>query len=144
MHLWRISNYADLDGIGGLKAAGRWHSKGRPIVYTSEHPAGALSEMLVHLDRADFPDNFQLLKIRVPDGLEFERARVPRTGWKSGVDTTRRIGDRWLITNKSLLLRVPSVIVPEAYNVLINPLHRDITKLKIIGKRMVPLDERLI
>ena len=51
MELWRISNYADLSGIGGLKAAGRWHSQGRRIVYLADHPSSALLEMLVHMDR---------------------------------------------------------------------------------------------
>jgi RES domain-containing protein len=54
MELWRISNYADLSGAGGLRAAGRWHSQGKRIVYLADHPSSALLEMLVHLDR-EFP-----------------------------------------------------------------------------------------
>jgi len=47
MELWRISNYADLSGAGGLQAAGRWHTRGKRIVYLADHPASALLEMLV-------------------------------------------------------------------------------------------------
>ena len=55
MELWRISNYADLSGIGGLRAAGRWHSQGRRIVYLADHESSALLEMLVHMDRDLMP-----------------------------------------------------------------------------------------
>jgi RES domain-containing protein len=66
MELWRISNYADLSGIGGVRAAGRWHSQGRRIVYLADHPSSALLEMLVHMDRDLIPSTYQLLRIVVP------------------------------------------------------------------------------
>jgi RES domain-containing protein len=72
MELWRISNYADLSGIGGLKAAGRWHSQGRQIVYLANHPASALLEMLVHMDRDLNPPTYQLLRVVVPSELTVE------------------------------------------------------------------------
>ena len=53
MKVWRISNHGDLSGRGGLRAAGRWHCAGRPIVYLAEHPASALLEVLVHFDIGD-------------------------------------------------------------------------------------------
>ena len=72
MVLWRISNFADLKGIGGLRAPGRWHFAGQPVVYLAEHPAGALLETLVHQEiggTADLPDTYQLLKVEVDDGI---------------------------------------------------------------------------
>ncbi|AVT78400.1 hypothetical protein RPPS3_43380 [Rhodopseudomonas palustris] len=58
MELWRISNYADLTGTGGLRASGRWHSRGRRIVYLADHPSSAVLEMLVHMDREFLPATY--------------------------------------------------------------------------------------
>src|SRR2546430_13738089 len=71
MILWRISNHTTLDGRGGLYASGRWHTEGRPIVYLSEKPPGALVEVLVHLelDPAHFPRSYRLLKAEAPEDL---------------------------------------------------------------------------
>src|SRR5260370_41555641 len=72
MVLWRISNFADLKGIGGLRAPGRWHFAGQPVVYLAEHPAGALLETLVHQEiggTADLPDTYRLLKVEVDDSV---------------------------------------------------------------------------
>lgn len=67
MELWRISNYADLSGAGGLQAAGRWHTRGKRIVYLADHPASALLEMLVHMDRELIPATYRLLRIVVSE-----------------------------------------------------------------------------
>lgn len=65
MNLWRISNYKDLKGLGGLKASGRWHNRGVPIVYLAETPALAMLEVLVHFDMTldEIPKHYQLLEI---------------------------------------------------------------------------------
>ena len=143
--LWRISNYADLGGYGGVRFAGRWHSKGRPIVYCAEHPAAALAEFLVHLDREDFPDTFRLLTIEIDESHTVEHLdldRLPR-GWRSDYSATRRIGDDWLARRSTLLLEVPSVLVPEAWNVLLNPASPEMAQVRITGDVRVPLDPRL-
>ncbi len=78
MRLWRISNYADLTGAGGLTSSARWHSRGTKIVYLADHPASALLERLVHLeiDPEDLPSAYQLLAIEVPDHLAVERVEA--------------------------------------------------------------------
>ena len=72
MRLWRISNHADLSGEGGRVVGGRWHSRGRPVVYLAEHPALALVENIVHLeiDPDDLPDTYQLIEVDLPDDVE--------------------------------------------------------------------------
>src|SRR5471030_2501529 len=114
MRIWRISNYADLSGIGGTLAPGRWHSKGRPILNAAEHPALALLEVLVHFDRSELPDSYQLLGIDIPDSAslaELTQLALPAR-WMQDELATRRIGDRWLGEGESLLLRAPSALVP--------------------------------
>ena len=67
MVLWRISRHRDLSGMGGLKAAGRWHYGGHAIVYLTDTPASALLEVCVHTSANDAPPEFTLLKVEGPD-----------------------------------------------------------------------------
>ncbi len=144
MRLWRISNHADLSGMGGVRFPARWHHKGRRILYAAEHPAGALAEFLAHLDLEDMPGSFQLLTLELPDDTPcpaVEAGQLPEN-WTVKVPATREIGSRWLMKGESLLLRVPSVLVPQAFNVLINPRHPDAAKLSLTDTQRVPLDSR--
>ena len=94
MELWRISNYVDLSGIGGLRAAGRWHSQGRRIVYLADHPSSALLEMLVHMDRDFIPPTHQLLRVAVPDDIKVETVGSELSqDWRSQTMVSREIGD---------------------------------------------------
>jgi len=146
MILWRVSNYASLDGGGGLHVAGRWHSRGRPIVYCTWNPATAMLETLVHLeiDAEDRPERVQILKIDGPDSLSKERigTRELPSGWMADWSITQRLGDEWLAGRRTLLLEVPCVLAPETWNVLVNPLHPEASQLKIVEVFQYPLDER--
>ncbi len=148
MFLWRISNYATLDGQGGLLASARWHTQGRPIVYLALSPAGALTEALVHLELEvnSLPQSYKLLKAQAPDQIALRALReadLP-SGWREDLTITRTIGDEWLASGATCLLQVPSVIVPETYNVLVNPLHPDGSKVKVLWHQEYPWDERLL
>jgi RES domain-containing protein len=144
---WRISNYASLDGAGGLYAGGRWHSKGRPVVYCTWNPATALLETLVHLeiDSEDRPERVQLLKIEGADSLSIERLKLTRLrpGWPTDWSLTQEIGDAWLASRRSLFLEVPCVLAPETWNLLVNPQHPESVQLKIAHVYEHPLDSRL-
>jgi RES domain-containing protein len=145
--LWRVSNYRTLDGIGGLLASGRWHSRGRPVVYCTWNPATALLETLVHMeiDSEDHPAQFQVLKIEGPDSLSMEKVdtiKLPRN-WKEETYRTQVIGDSWLAEGRSLLLDIPCVLVPETSNVLVNPAHSEARLLKIAAIYEHPFDPRL-
>jgi len=145
---WRISNHADLSGLGGLRAAGRWHSAGRPIVYLAEHPASALLEILVHLDIGDvsvLPTAYQLLEVTAagkPSALGLPANALDVT-WRCDPGVTRAIGDAWLASAQSALLRVPGALVPDVANYLFNPLHADASRLSIKSVARYPFDNRL-
>ncbi len=144
MFLWRISNYANLDGTGGLHVSGRWHSKGHPVHYCYTNPSTALLEVLVHMeiDAEDRPVNFQVLKIYAPNTITRRRnkpADLPY-GWRTNLHSTQSIGNKWLGECRSLLPEVPGILVPETTNVLINPLHPSITHLKIAKVYHHPFD----
>lgn len=142
MLLWRISDYADLSGRGGLLAAGRWNSIGRPVVYAAENSAGALNELLVHMDRRFLAPGFRLITIEAPDWLHVSQAETLPDGWAKDVLVTRAIGDRWLAAAESALLRVPSAIIAHSFNVMINPLHPDAAKIAIKAVEQLDLDPR--
>lgn len=143
MILWRISNYADLKGLGGLRAEGRWHSAGRPIVYLADHSASAILEMLVHCELDVLPPTYQLLKVEVPDDaiLNIDPAALPGN-WRDDQDATQSIGDTWLVDAPSLLLCVPSALTPDGQNYLLNPDHPDAGRCHIHQVRLHPLDPR--
>lgn len=145
MELWRISNYADLSGIGGLRAAGRWHSQGRRIVYLADYSSSALLEMLVHMDRDLMPATYQLLRIVVPADIAVATIdeELP-PDWRSQTLTSREIGDRWLDRSASALLRVPSAISAKGNNYLLNPEHPDAAKIAVSEIIKAPFDPRLL
>jgi RES domain-containing protein len=148
MILWRTSNYADLSGIGGLRASGRWHTRGQPIVYLAEHPAAALLELLVHaeLDPNSLPETYQLLKIRVEDSVLHDRVALDTLpdNWKRSQSVTRVRGDVWLRERRTALLQVPSALTPETWNWLLNPRHADFALVRIIEAKRYPHDSRLL
>jgi RES domain-containing protein len=146
--LWRISNHISLDGAGALKASGRWHSRGRRIVYCAASPAGALLEILVHfeIDLPDLPARYRLLKIAVPDDAIVERiamAELPGD-WIENTAATQSIGDAWVAEGRSLLLAVPSAVVPATDNVLMNPAHPDAHRVRIEATSEHVIDPRLV
>jgi RES domain-containing protein len=142
MILWRISNYATLDGIGATLNPGRWNSFGHAVVYCADHPASALLEILVHIDVSLLPDSFQLLKISTPDNVTLATEKLP-SNWATNESITKAIGDEWLKSRSSLLLKIPSAILPDVFNILINPQHPEARNCRIESVQHVPLDARL-
>jgi RES domain-containing protein len=147
VRLWRISDFADLSGQGGLLAGARWHSRGRRIVYLADHPAAALIEVLVHLevDAAELPDALQLLAVDAAEDIAAEAVRsddLP-AGWQQDSSFTRAVGDRWLAEGRTALLQVPSAVVPAAFNWLLNPSHADAARIEVADIIAASFDPRL-
>jgi RES domain-containing protein len=146
---WRISNYADLSGAGGLLHRGRWHNRGRPVVYLAQSAAGALLEVLVHIEAShpgELPRQYQLLEVEVPDDASIVAAELPMDeAWRHDLALTRRTGDQWLASAASLLLRVPSAVVGRTFNVLLNPVrHPQAQACRIVSVARYPFDDRLL
>lgn len=145
MIVWRISNHTALDGAGGLRAAGRWHSRGSRIVYAADHPATAMLEILVHLeiDPEDLPASYRLLRIEAPDDMAAPAVSELPPDWRERTGATRALGDTWLRGTGSAMLRVPSAIVPHATNILINPAHPEAARVAVAAVEEHPFDPRL-
>lgn len=148
MTLWRIRNRIDLDGSGGLRASGRWHSRGRPIVYSAPNMGTALIETLVHaeIEAEALPVCFRYLEIEAPDSISVDTldTSVLEDDWREHSELTRRIGDEWLRACRTSLLRVPSVIVPATWNMLFNPLHPQAVRAIIARVHEQPVDPGLL
>lgn len=148
MILWRISNRADLTGTGGIYASARWNTRGRPVIYLAESPSAALLETLVHLELSeeDRPNTYQLLKIEAANDLpleEIELTSLPEN-WTKRPELTQSLGDAWLISGETTLLRVPSAITPETWNWLLNPRQEAASRVRILRADTHLFDSRLV
>ncbi len=133
--LWRIAAETrlykadDLSGAGAAKHPGRWNEEGDAVVYASPTRALAVLETAAYIDDASLPLNRFLLRIDVPKAAWAKRqildAAAIDPAWRPipAGRASARLGHDWYVSNKSALLLVPSVIVEEESNVLINPKH---------------------
>jgi RES domain-containing protein len=144
MTLWRISRHPDLKGAGGLKVSGRWHRAGQPVVYLAESPAAALLEVCVHTSANDLPPEFVLLKVEGPRQhfSVITLDDLPKN-WRFRPELTRDLGTAWLRKKETVLLQIPSAIVPETANFLFNPAHPAAEKFRIAATFAYPFDARL-
>jgi RES domain-containing protein len=150
MVLYRIAQTAyigDLSGSGPRLYGGRWNPKGIGVIYTSESRALAALEFFVHLSRTVIPPGLSLASIEIPDKAsrkERTMEELPRN-WRSYPAPLELadIGASWISSKKSLLLRLPSVIMPPEKNVLINPAHPEMTGVRIIKVEPYSPDPRL-
>jgi RES domain-containing protein len=137
---WRLCRapFAALDGEGARRFGGRWNSPGRPAVYFADHPALAVLEVVVHLDVSpdDLPDDYVLLRVALP------HPELRATASTAGA--TREAGDAWLSQRQTPVLRVASVLVPQADNLLLNPQHPAAAEARIEANTPFRFDPRLL
>jgi len=147
MRLWRISRYPGLTGIGGTFSDGRWHHAPRHILYAAEHPALALAEVLAHL-RAELdamPTTLRLLAIDVRPRATLAPVPELPAGWQANEPATQALGDVWHAGQRTLLLKIPSAILPHSYSYVINPQHRQAaTHLTEVDEGLLWIDPRLV
>jgi RES domain-containing protein len=149
MVVYRISNcqyIEDLTGKGAALYGGRWNSKDTYMVYTAETASLALLETVVHIGK--IPEKgFCMLAMQLPpNSIETLAADKLPEGWSKNPapDVLRKTGDDFIRAGRKLALKVPSVVMPEECNLLINPQHPDFKKIKVIKRRTIPIDERLL
>ena len=148
MIVYRISNskYSDdISGAGAKLYGSRWNSKGIPMLYTGEHISLAILEMLVNTHFKDYDIALDLMYIQLPTQSNITEIKLNKlkNNWKDDFNFTRFIGDEFVKQNQSLILKVPSVVVNEEHNYLINPLHPDFKKIKITNTKTFWPDKRL-
>jgi RES domain-containing protein len=154
--LWRIATDTksyeahDLSGAGAKTQGGRWNETGIPVIYASETQALACLETIVHLNAGGLPLNRYLVAITIPSPV-WSKARTATAatlpvGWDAepAGRVSIQYGTKWLQSGTNALLRVPSVIVPDEFNVLINPRHPDSARITAAKRRKWLYDTRLI
>jgi RES domain-containing protein len=149
MESWRItrnSKPADaFTGEGARLFGGRWNSPGNRLVYTGGSRSLAILEVLAHLTRSSPLNNYVLYCVESDDSLVQTLSDLP-PGWNSEPPTaaSQSVGDAWVRSATHPVLSVPSAIVPEERNYLVNPVHLDFPRI-VIGKPAVyRIDPRLL
>ena len=155
LDLWRIVPGNDplraMSGSGGMNSSGRWHTKGRLVVYLASTPSLAMLEVLVNVD-SDFlySHDYHLMGVRIPRSAAdmLSRSGLP-ADWNQAarVPQTARIGDDWLTSTRQLALRVPSAVVPLdvseiEHNYVINPVHPRWSERVVSPPLPLPFDVR--
>lgn len=150
MEVFRISKekyIRDLSGLGAKTYGGRWNRPGVSVLYTSSHRSLALLELLVHFESSDAIENtFRFAKINVPESktmeVDFDFTKADMSSYNNA--------DLWDLTEyyffdmNVLGIWVPSIIVPQEKNLLLNPIHADFKHVKLREIEHVSLDNRLI
>jgi RES domain-containing protein len=148
---WRIvkgtHKNSAFDGEGARMAGGRWNKIGTPMIYTADSLALAALETIVHLPTTDLlktifvhiPVMFDAgLAVSLnPDDLPADWDHLPAP------DSTQTMGSQWASNIRSVILKVPSTVIREAFNYLINPRHPDFKKLSIGNPQKFVFDPRL-
>ncbi len=152
MKVWRIARKrhastgsAAFNGAGGLASEGRWHSRGKPIVYAASSESLAKLEALLHC-RPVISAALVIVEATVPDDMVARLAAGLPAAWSEVPDTGegRAIGDAWLRSGTSLALEVPSIHSAAEKNILINPSHPGILQIEIGEAAPFFFDPRLL
>lgn len=147
MKLYRLTRQkyaADLSGEGAKLYGGRWNSKGKPMLYTATARSLAILELLVNTDKRFIPADMVMITLEVDESLISEHTKLPKN-WREvpAPRASQKWGDTWLAKNE-LGVFVPSVIVPQEQNVLLNPQNTTYTSdLKIIETVSFSFDKRM-
>jgi len=141
----RAHAHDPLSGYGSARAGSRWNSAGVRVAYTSTSRPLAVLEMLLHVTRETIPVDPVLIPMEVPDSLLAEMPSLPKD-WNAlpFSASARAAGDRWVREAGSAGLLVPSVVLPMERNLLINPLHPEARRIRVLAPEAVTFDRRLL
>jgi RES domain-containing protein len=143
-HAYRAQLFS---GLGGFYASGRWTPRGRPIVYTSASISLAVLEYTVNYRRRGWVPAMVLGRATIPAAVRIETIAVDNlpANWFAAdpPPQLQKIGAEWLDRAESAVLKVPSAIVTEEWNYILNPLHADFGKLKLTAAKPFTLDRRV-
>jgi RES domain-containing protein len=144
----KIRSIRDLSGTGAMLHGGRWNRKDIPVVYASENRSLATLEFWVHVPLSILPSNLSIACLDISDDIVVEQisiADLPKN-WRD-YPAPPELADRgseWAMAKRSLLLRVPSVVVLDEFNILLNPKHPDMNRVVISSVESYMFDRRLL
>jgi len=150
MEVYRLSKKkwaSELSGKGAALKGARWNSPGTEIIYTASNRSLAMAEVAVHLTLATLPDDYMMITISIPDDIALvtvSEKDLPRY-WNSFpyLSVNQTVGDDFIRENRYCLLKIPSAVTKGDFNILINPFHKDFSRISIISIEPFPFDKRI-
>jgi len=143
--LYRRAHGQGLDGAGGRYAAGRWHHQGTPVVYFGAGAAIVVLEKLAHLNPDTLPADLMLGLFEADVSVgDVWPERSAQSNALDDIESTRAAGQEWLESGRSCVLRVPSIVIPEEHNLVVNPLHAEAQQITLTTERPFTFDGRLL
>ena|ERR1035437_3293353 len=133
--------------LSAPRLAGRWNGGGRKVIYFAESMALAFLENMVRKQCVGFNDHFKTMILEIPDDLKIQTIKLvtlPK-GWREFTDYSKcqPIGNKWYDAGALPLLKVPSAVLPESLNFVINSLHPEFKKIKLLKVTDLIPDERI-
>lgn len=151
MEVYRLSRekFAQpLSGKGAAIKGARWNSIGVELVYTAMNRSLAMAEVAVHFTWATLPEDYVMMTIEIPKEVKIKSMdeSILPFNWREFPPpiSTQKIGDDFVLENKYCLLKIPSVVTRGDYNILINPNHRDFSRINVIEIEQFPFDRRIL
>lgn len=151
MRIYRITRTQyidDLSGEGARLYGGRWNRVGDAVVYFAENLSLCLLEIIVHVDYAEIPLDYSFVEVEIPDSTLkiIQSIDFIESKWSSeeAVNQLQTLGSSWLKKKESLAMKVPSAVMHQDNNILVNPSHKEFAKLKIIRTGKMDFDPRLL
>ncbi|MDN5942702.1 MAG: RES family NAD+ phosphorylase [Nitrospira sp.] len=151
MRVWRIIPKLHLsqviDGEGARQFGGRWNQLGTRVVYTSATLSLAALEFLVNLDRDTEPDQLVAISADFPDDMHVEHIEVSNLPkkWRSYPvpEELQDLGTAWVASASTAVLVVPSAVIPDERNYLLNPAHPDFKRFRFNKPEVFRFDSRM-
>lgn len=147
MLVYRIvhKKYSKSLSVSGME--GRWNAEGNKVIYSAESIALAFLENMIRRQGVGFNNDFKIMIIQVPDDIIISiiNDKELKPGWRrmDNYFQCRQLGNKWYEDGETLLLRVPSAVLPEEFNFVINTVHEEYKKIKLIEVTSLVPDERI-
>lgn len=147
MLIYRIVHKKFSSSLAASGIEGRWNSGGNKVIYAAESIALAFLENMIRRKGVGFNEDFKIMVIEIPDKIKITLLNPDdlNPGWRdySNYSQCQELGGQWYHKNKTLLLKVPSAVLPQSFNFVINTMHDDYKKLKLIGTTNLVPDARI-
>ena len=147
MEVFRITLTEYADELHASGRSNRWNYQGEKVIYTASSRSLACLENVVHSSGEALSQHFSVVVIYIPDNSSMEVIQLDQlpNDWNQTIrsKTCKNFGSGWIKSNHSLLLQVPSSIIPEEKNYLINPNNKEFNKVKIVDRQEFLFDQRI-
>ena len=147
MLIFRIVYKSYSNSLEASGTRGRWNAEGNKVIYCAESVALAFLENMIRRQGVGFNDDFKIMFIQIPDDTLITYIKIDelKKRWRNEDNFVQcqQLGNKWYEEGKTLLLKVPSAVLPEGFNFVINTLHKDFKKVKLIEVTDLIPDERI-